>query len=157
MRPIKWKGILKGLTICYRKGDPSDFAQCTSLNMSENWKNWKFFKNRSLKYFLLPRSCLIMPWTMQIHKKTRVMSRHTQGVAETMALVGVAAQLRCFYYGKGLHSHNWDVSVMEQVCIRLNTPTIIVKFLWIVRAWFLNHGTPRPFFIMKYLTVLKLS
>ena len=39
--------------------------------MVENLQNWKFLKKRSLKYFLLPGSCLVLPWTIQIHKKTQ--------------------------------------------------------------------------------------
>ena len=30
-----------------------------------------FLKNRSFKYFLLPGSCLVLPWTIQINKKTQ--------------------------------------------------------------------------------------
>ena len=46
--------------------------------MGENLQNWKFLRNRSLKYFILPGSCLVMSWTIHIHKKPRVMSRYTQ-------------------------------------------------------------------------------
>ena len=130
MRPIKWKGILSGLTFCYWKGDPSDPAQSTSLNMCENWKKWKFLKNRSLKYFLLSRSCLVMPFTIQIHKKTQsnieahLKCRWDNGVLLLAFICAFSAE---FYARRIL----WRNDVTESKC---HNVFCILQF-WTCKLW----------------------
>ena len=71
MRPIKWKGIRSGLTICCQKISQTNL-QCYSCMMKLKIINfWLFFKKRSRDDFPPDSSWFVCLWPRQKCRKTR--------------------------------------------------------------------------------------
>ena len=71
MRPIKWKGIRSGLTICCQKISQTNLQSYPCIMKLKIINFWLFFKMRSRNDFPLGSSWFVCLWPTKKCRKTR--------------------------------------------------------------------------------------
>ena len=114
MRPIKWKGIRSGLTICCQKISPTNLQSYSCIMKLKIINFGLFFKMRSRDDFPLDSSWFVCLWPTQKCKKSRSdIILVTNPLSESSVCLKIIAKWR------RCHSidQNW-VMIIKQTTLR---------------------------------------